>query len=544
MKARQYRFIGMMMLALLSALWLCLSPIPQATVAQTGANLLVNGDFEQSTGGAWPFQDGIAEVQVGPGWRAYWLDEAPSYVTPSSACAGQPSSCYWARPEFRDVKRIEYDYRVHGGEYAQKYFTFGRQHEAGLYQTVGGITPGTRLRFQIYIQTWSCLAEGGAWNHCPTSPLSNQPGPMHTKVGIDPTGGTNPWAATVVWSGEFETYDVWTPFWVEAVAEAESVTVFTYSRADWPDTWTRLNNDVYIDDATLVPVGDPEPTAAPPPPTPEFAPTPQATSTPRSDGAVVHIVQSGDTLFGIALQYGVDVDELRRLNANTLGPNDLLSVGAELVISGSPMTPAATPESTTAAPEPITPTLVATAEAVAAAPVAPESDRAALCVLAFNDSNADMVHQTESEGLAPNITFSLIGTNGPAGTYTTDGISEPYCFQNLEPGNYVLRQTPPLGYVPSGPPEWGILLGAGQAQSLKLGYTWDTTTVLAAESGDAVAGETVAAESVESVEATAEAPKPPGSVVNTIIKISGIVALVLALAVAGLFVVSRRRAAV
>jgi len=60
-----------------------------------------------------------------------------------------------------------------------------------------------------------------------------------------------------------------------------------------------------------------------------LSPTPSPT--PYEGGAVVHIVQEGDSLFGIALMYSVEVDQIRRLN--DLAPSDLLHVGQELVIS-------------------------------------------------------------------------------------------------------------------------------------------------------------------------------------------------------------------
>lgn len=73
----------------------------------------------------------------------------------------------------------------------------------------------------------------------------------------------------------------------------------------------------------------PTPTIAPAafltpiPPTPTFTPSPSPTP-------VVHYVASGDTLFGVALQYGVTVDAL--LYANGLDIDDYLSIGQVLII--------------------------------------------------------------------------------------------------------------------------------------------------------------------------------------------------------------------
>ncbi|MBN1923125.1 MAG: LysM peptidoglycan-binding domain-containing protein [Anaerolineae bacterium] len=516
--------------------------------AQAGGNLLVNGDFEMGAGEAWPFQDGIPEVQIAPGWRAYYVDERPAYAKIPYHCDPADTRCAWGRPEFRGTSAAEFAYRIHGGFLSQKYFSWNRQHEAGLYQQVSNIQPGTPLRFQVYMQTWSCLPEG-EWNNCPTGNLSNQPAPMHTRIGIDPTGGTNPWAATVIWSAEIDAYDVWTLFSVDAVAKASTVTVFTYSRADWPEPWPRISNDVYIDDAILIVIGQGQvqptpapattPAATPTTPvataegTPTLPPTPAPTSTPRPDGAVVHVVQTGDTLSAIAARYGVPLEELRRLNAGTLGPNDLIMVGQELIISGAPLTPAPTPTpqaTTPIAPTPtatLTPTATATltpAPTPTATPKPPE-EKAAFCVLAYHDANADLTRQPASEALIAGVVITLAGAGGPAGAYTTDGISEPYCFQNLEPGSITVQQTPAAGYTSADPAERKVMLAPGQTATLELGYQQQ------AEQPTPETVETPAAES------ETETPAAPGKG----LWIGGGIVALLATGAAGYFLGRRRK---
>ena len=518
--------------------------------AQAGGNLLVNGDFEMGAGEAWPFQDGIPEVQIAPGWRAFYVDDRPAYAKVPYYCAPEDFRCAWGRPEFRGTSAAEFAYRIHGGFLSQKYFSWNRQHEAGLYQQVSNIKPGTALRFQVYMQTWSCLP-GEVWNDCPTGHLSNQPAPMHTKVGIDPYGGTNPWAATVIWSAEMDAFDVWTLFSVDAIAKANTVTVFTYSRADWPEPYPRISNDVYIDDAALFVIGQgqvqptpapattPATTPAPPVATPEgtptLPPTPAPTSTPRPDGAVVHVVQAGDTLSRIAVSYGVPLDELRRLNAGTLGPNDLIMVGQELIISGAPLTlaPTPTPQPTTPiAPTPTpTPTASLTPVPTPTATPTPPEEKAALCVLAYHDANADLVRQPASEPLIAGVQISLAGAGGPAGAYTTDGISEPYCFQNLKPGDITVQQTPATGYTLADSAEQQVLLASGQTATLELGYRQQEVANPTEEQPASEAAETPAAESETE---TAVAP------VNGLWIGGGIVALV-ATGAAGFFLGRRRK---
>jgi hypothetical protein len=65
-------------------------------------------------------------------------------------------------------------------------------------------------------------------------------------------------------------------------------------------------------------------------------------STARPDGAIVHVVQSGQSLWAIAIAYGVKIDEIRNLNklaSNEIYPNQ------ELIIKYAP----------TSTPEPPTP---------------------------------------------------------------------------------------------------------------------------------------------------------------------------------------------
>ena len=200
----------------------------------------------------------------------------------------------------------------------------------------------------------------------------------------------------------------------------------------------------------------------------------------------------------------VDLDELRRLNAGTV-INDFLSVGQEVIISGTPLTvaPTATPETQSETPvEATEPAPVETPDPAGSGnlPAAPTGNTASLCVLAYYDANNDMFRQADAsagEMALPNAEITLVGMSGPAGTYRTDGISEPYCFQNLEPGNYILRHTPPSGYTLTDTGQWNIPLSAGQVSSLNLGYARDES---AAEPG-------TPQQQPESPEATEAAPE-------------------------------------
>jgi hypothetical protein len=305
------------------------SPLP-VQAQETGPNLLVDSDFEAPN--PWVKQNGIDEVQIAPGWLAWFLDAPPSYVNIPDNCRKPTDGfhCYWMRPEFRT--QVDFANRIHGGVRSQKYFSFGRMHEAGLYQQVGGITPGTTLRFSIYMQSWMCYqidkcSKNGIRSDWPTN--------MHLRVGIDPYGGSDPFSPNIVWSPEQDAFDQWVEFSVQARALGDTVTVFTHSRPEWD--WARNNNDVYLDDASLVVVrpGAAAPTASQPSAQPTVS-TPAPAATPASGTSAatgtprIHEVVEGDTLFALALTYNTTVQAIAQ--ANNITNINLIFVGQKLII--------------------------------------------------------------------------------------------------------------------------------------------------------------------------------------------------------------------
>lgn len=442
--------------------------LPSARAQWPGPNLLVDGDFEAPP--PWPWQDGIGEVQVAPGWRAWYLDSPPSYIQVPANCNERPTpDCYWMRPEFRDTVLAAFPNRVHGGERAQKYFSYGRMHEAGLKQRVTGITPGAVLRFSIYIQGWMCyeISKCGKYGE-----HSDAPSNMHLRVGIDPYGDTNPFSPNIIWSSEQEILDQWIEFSVQATAKADAVTVFTHSRPEWD--WARMDNDIYLDDASLVQIGGP---GAPPPqpqptataqeslpiataqeplptstagtPAPTNTPgptsTPAPTRTPRPDGAVIHIVQAGDTLSGIALQYDISLDELYSLN--DLTRESILEVGQEIVVQVAAVTPTLPPTSTPSQAAPVTPTLALPTPT--SPPPTDATAQSSVCLGAFEDANNNSLHDGGEPGLA-GVTFaigSVAGGSEISGQHITDNSGQLYCLKALPPGSYLVEVTTPLGYV-------------------------------------------------------------------------------------------------
>ncbi len=108
--------------------------------------------------------------------------------------------------------------------------------------------------------------------------------------------------------------------------------------------WWRWDSDrrVAALTPTVTPTATATPTATPtgtPTPTPTLTPTATVTPTP-----IIYSVQSGDTFFGIADNYGITLQSL--LAANNLAEDDLLHVSQELVIPHPTPTQVGTPAST------------------------------------------------------------------------------------------------------------------------------------------------------------------------------------------------------
>jgi len=147
---------------------------------------------------------------------------------------------------------------------AQRIWSDGVGFTAGLYQTVQGITPGATYEAVLYWAPYS----------------SNGDDSIERKVGIDPTGGTDPRSPNIVWSPGLWRFKRLTDkdLRVQAVAQSGTVTVFV--RVHNPITHGR--DQVFLDGVTLIKIADPAPaTATPIPPTPTWTPVPPtATPTP------------------------------------------------------------------------------------------------------------------------------------------------------------------------------------------------------------------------------------------------------------------------
>jgi outer membrane biosynthesis protein TonB len=326
-----------------------------------GGNRLQNGNFEGGFS-----QREAGEVVVANGWERWWQDGTPE----------EQQNGFLKRPEYKpDSSRA--------GGTQQKWFSNYATHNGGIFQRVG-VPRGSKLTFTARVYVWS--HDRDDFNE------SSKPGNYVVFVGIDPTGGTNALAGTVVWSPARMEYDHWLDLRVETTAQADAVTVFLRGSVEY----RVKNNNSYWDDAVLTavepaptarpPTSTPKPTAtpteAPPTPTPSITPTPTDTPTPTA----------------------------------------------------SP-TPTDTP----------TPTLTSTPTRTATPTATPTPEVGSLCVAAYEDADQNGQWDAEERLLAGRRIELLDGQGNLLGEYLTDGENEPYCFPEVPPGRYRLVKETVVG---------------------------------------------------------------------------------------------------
>lgn len=443
-----------------------------------------------------------AEIAVAVGWRAWWVepDSSPDYPSGCNYAVTGESCQPYHRPEFRDLAVDPT--RIHSGTNAQKYFTFYSTHLAGVYQQVSGVAVGQTYRFSAYMEAWSTN------NEAPGAPSSGQPS-MDMRVGIDPTGGANPFSSNIVWSQQPSSFDAWALYSVDAVALSTSLTVYTRSHP----TFAWRHNDIYLDDASLITIGGGAPVTQPqtggstttpdaPPvnaaPVSNATPTWPPTSTPLPSGEVWYTVRPGDTLAVIAYYHGTTPDEIKRLNALN---SDIIFPRQKLLIGHAPTLPAVTqppPATPTFTPGLVslptnTPAPVAALAVPTSAPAVLSADYGQLCVVAYNDLNGNA--SNDNEPSLPDVRVTLSVGNTPLDGYVTT-TETTHCFPQLSPGTYTVSVAAPPGYTTTTTSESAVQLEAGKVITLVFGLAPAATTeaaTAAIDSGLIVFGVGVAA---------------------------------------------------
>ena len=183
---------------------------------------LQNGGFEGDYAGP-------ATSLVAPHWSPWWND---SYAKPEF----NPTTCY--APGYPDCSRIRSD------EGSQQYGINWKHYQGGVYQQLTGCTISETLRFSAYSLGYAARAIG--------STTSDPDGEFEMKVGIDPSGGTDPTAdGVIVWSEGAFSLDSFRRFEVTATVKSPTVTVFLYATSLHEPITEWYHNTTYWDDASL-----------------------------------------------------------------------------------------------------------------------------------------------------------------------------------------------------------------------------------------------------------------------------------------------------
>lgn len=312
--------ISVLLMALALVAPLAMTP-SQSVYAQAGVNLLVNPNFNAQLV-PWYTKPGISG-QVPGGWDVWGTGFESNYNQFQDFTRSQPGS-----------------WQLKGGSFGGS----GAWTGGGLQQV--NVTQGKVYRFQIYGFTFTCNNLVTSCRDEQGQPKSDTAAGSTVKVGFDPTGGTDPNAASVYWTAPQSLYDPpLRPVSIDAFASTGRLTVFFYtSVAAAPQL-----RETYWDDASLVELGEGEGipangtggtggstggdnggSSAPPPNTVPFV-TPQQA---QPDGSVVHTVVEGDTFDSINVAYrylGVTRDFLLELNGWDAPPRWIL-IGEKIKI--------------------------------------------------------------------------------------------------------------------------------------------------------------------------------------------------------------------
>lgn len=468
-----------------------------------GENLLSNPGFEGQYSSYVPESPGeqadcpvgvCTTAQTPSGWKPWWVKERPTDVN----------------PEFKPAERNVGGNRVRSGDRAAQYFSFWSTHKAGLRQTVT-VPANSVVQFTIW---------GHAWLSESDDSLTSEGGTPNMQIGIDPSGGSNPFSPNIVWSGFKQAFDTYQPFSIQVQAQGDKVTVFTFSapsvNPNSPDYGFK-HTDVYWDDAALVVVGA---GAAPPPPAPPpdagdvgdasddppSDPAPAAaapatqlgidpTATPDAEGIIYSEVKPGDSIWAVAARAGITLDEI--LELNNMSRDDFVQAGDLLIvgISGSQGTEteadeqpaeAETTESSTAEEErpesEPTDTPEAQEEVEATIAIEQEKTDVSICLVAYDDANENGVHDAGEE-LRPDVAFTISDGEKVVTNYVTDGTSEPFCVEGIPSGSYRVTRSKLTNEILTTPGDRAVSLTAGSSLDLVFGsyVTEDTLAVVSAE---------------------------------------------------------------
>jgi hypothetical protein len=208
-------------------------------LSSLAANLLTNNGFNN------PFSDITTRIwrgqneKIASGWQWFYIPDN-TYDGDEDA-----SKLHWMSAAQFAATFGGLNYKLEGDQAQNMWSSY--EFDAGVYQQIGGLTPGQVVGFDIAIVTY--------WRG-PGYPDSD--GKMVKQVGIDPYGGTDPTSSNIIWSNTDANDKAWVYLDVAATAQANTVTVFAKVQAPENDSYNHTDLDmVYFDaaHADLAPSG-------------------------------------------------------------------------------------------------------------------------------------------------------------------------------------------------------------------------------------------------------------------------------------------------
>lgn len=361
-------------------------------------------------------------------------------------------------------------------------------------QFVPAVRSGTKVRFSVYSNLFTCNKNTSCIEASVGHRVSDVSSGARTRIGFDPNGGSDPNAASVIWSPYISPFDTFQQASIDSQSQNDNgVTLYLNAT----QSVGMLLNKVYWDNASLQVLGAGAGEATQVPRVVPFV-TPQGQ---QPDGSIIHIVKAGDTLASIAVAYKVTVQHIRELNSI---PQDefLLRIGQKLIIQTAPpppvtyivvtstptedpnqtWTPTPTPTATIpgAGVAPTQPYVIITLAPPTATPLvgsyhvpvngvgaslvsnrgwqdipvrlpnpAPQpallsTADASVCVTAYDDRNTNRYRDANETALAGVGLRLTQGDQEVLNLITTTG--EPACFKALASGTYTLLAVPPDTY--------------------------------------------------------------------------------------------------
>jgi len=465
-------------------------------------NLLSNPGFNQSGqySATAPYFRG--DFNFAPGWSG-WQTNSPSTETWMNIDA-------IAFPHTGSLKRE--------GDASQNIGRGDATFTAAAYQTIDGITEGTALQASVWVFQENDEA----------SDARTRIG-IGSNSGGNPNGGAVTWSPWLRALRSWQQISVEATVPAGNVTVFIQSTQSFPNEANqvyYDDAQLVIVGEgaVNVGDASNNPDEAASDAVVPPPPTsvPQFAPFVQPQEAGEA-GRIEHSVQPGDTLAAIAVAYGVPMDEIRQLNNLE---SDILQIGqvlliqeqgaqppteipaaaeaaaedaeetSEVVLAGADDSTAestgepsptrtpteraqliATQEDEEATDEPtpgptaipVTPTDAPPAPVASGADADPLDIESGVCLIMFEDGNQNRLQDNDEDLLAGGIVTIRSTLSDDTRTYETDGISEPFCYEDLQPGTYTAEAAAPGGYGITTSNSLAVSVQPGQVFQLRFG---------------------------------------------------------------------------